>query len=140
MLGRHGSAASRATSSLRNRVSSALAREGSFLVALTNACRIFARLTRPTILPPSTIGTRLIRLRSSIAAISPSGVSGLAVMTSLVITSATLRRVRFDVLSGKRTFIRQKLEPPGMSFARAGLRPPYQIAFAHDTDKLAFLA
>jgi hypothetical protein len=53
--------------------------------------RIFPRLTRPTSLPPSTIGTRLIRLRSSIAAISPRGVSGFAVMTSRVITSATMR-------------------------------------------------
>src|SRR5215468_3629057 len=90
MVGRHGSEAIRDTTFLRNSRSSTLASEGSFLVALANACRMFARLTMPTSLPPSTMGTRLIRLRSSKPAISPSGVSGLAVTTLRVITSATL--------------------------------------------------
>src|ERR1700730_17133440 len=91
MVGRHGSEASQTLRNLRNSVSSRLEREVSFLVALANACRIFARLTRPTSLLPSTMGTRLIRLRSSKAAISPSGVSGFAGMTARVITSAALR-------------------------------------------------
>src|SRR6478672_9841193 len=52
MVGRHGSEASRDRTFLRNSVSSRLAREVSFLVALANACRIFARLTMPTSLPP----------------------------------------------------------------------------------------
>jgi hypothetical protein len=44
--GRRGSAASLAITFLRNSESSVLASEGSFLVALASACRIFARLTR----------------------------------------------------------------------------------------------
>src|SRR5262249_9953861 len=91
IIGRHGSEASRDTTFLRNSESFTVVRGGIFLVALANACRIFARVTMPTSLFPSTMGTRLIRLRSSIAAMSPSDVSGWAVMTSRVITSATLR-------------------------------------------------
>ena len=49
---------------------------------LARPCSRLARLTMPTIFPFSTIGTRLIRFFSSSAAISPSGVSGLAVMRS----------------------------------------------------------
>src|SRR5919197_349195 len=48
--------------------------------------------------------------------------------------------MRFDVLGGKRPFTRYQLEPPGVPPGGPDLWPPYQIAFAHDADKLALLA
>src|SRR5262245_10125785 len=137
MVGRHGSEAIRDTTFLRNSRSSTLASEGSFLVALANACRMFARLTMPTSLPPSTMGTRLIRLCSSKPAISPSGVSGLAVTTLRVITSATLPE--WDLMYSLAPSSRYQLKPPGMPSGRADLWAPQQIAFAHNADQLAFL-
>src|SRR6516164_5683177 len=69
----------------------------------------------------------------------PSGVSGLAVTTLRVITSATLPEWGLDVLVGRRPSSRYQLKPPGMPSGRADLRAPHQIAFAHDADQPAFL-
>ena len=57
----------------------------------TSALSRLPRLTMPTILPPSTTGTRLIRCCSSNDETSPKGVSGFTVTTRRVITSPALR-------------------------------------------------
>ena len=104
---------------------------------LANACSRLARLTMPTIFPFLTIGTRLIRFFSSSAATSATEVSGEAVMTSRVMTSATLRECDLTY-SAARSFIGcQGIEPPGLSVGGFRFGAIDQIAFTHDPENLA---
>src|SRR5262249_47967034 len=101
--------------------SSTVVRGGSFLVALANACRIFARVTMPTSLFPSTghaLDSVALQHRGDVA---ERGIwFGGNDLASHHISN--LAGMRFDVLGGSRPFIRYHLEPPRMSFGRA--RPP----------------
>jgi hypothetical protein len=74
---------------------------------------------------------------SSSSATLPTGVSGAAVTTFRLMTSATLRECDL-MYSEARPFLGgDQVEPPGMTPLRSRFRTPHQIALADDADQLA---
>jgi hypothetical protein len=82
------------------------------------------------------MGTRLMRFFSSKFAISPSGVSGVAVITERVMTSVTLCECDLTYSAASTCF---PVRPPGTAPLCSRLGPPYEVALAHDSEKLTLL-
>src|SRR6516225_1645389 len=133
----HGSALSCVSTLSRICESSTPVATSARLLRLAKACSRFARLTMPTTLPFSTIGTRLIAFFSSRSAIFQSEVSGAAVTTLARHHIGDLARMLPHEFHRQRLFAHEDGEPPRSPAAGTRLDAPHEIAFADDTDELA---